>query len=142
MKQDIIWHETCKCACRLTSVVCNSRQIWNEDKCRCECREDLIDKIVCDKGFSWNPSRCDCECDKSCGVGEYLNYKSCVCRNSLTDKLVEECTNVIDENKIYNETLNATSSDDCASCTLYVVLFAVFLTTSVIIGGVFVYFYW
>ena len=60
----------------------------------------------------------------------------------MVDKLVEECTNVIDENKIYNETLNIISSDDCASCTLYVVLFAVFLTTSVIIDSSFVYFYW
>ena len=24
----------------------------------------------------------------------------CVCRNSIVDKLVEECANVIDENKI------------------------------------------
>ena len=58
-----------------------------------------------------------------------------MCRNSLVDKLVEECANVIDEDKIYNKTLNTTiPSDDCASCTLYVVLFAVFLT-SVMIGG-------
>ena len=61
--------------------------------------------------------------------------------NSLVDKLVEECISVIDENKFYNETLNVIPSNDCASCTVYVVLFAVFLT-SVIIGGVFYYFYW
>ena len=45
----VIWHETCKCVCRLTSAVCNNKQIWNEDKCRCECREDLVNKMVCDK---------------------------------------------------------------------------------------------
>ena len=60
----IIWHENCKCVCRLTSSICNSRQIWNEDKCRCECKEDLIDKGICDKGFMLNPSNCECECDK------------------------------------------------------------------------------
>ena len=60
----------------------------------------------------------------------------------LVDKLVEECTNVVDGDKIYNETLNTIPSDDCASCTLYVVLFAVFLTASVIIGSSFVYFHW
>ena len=60
----ILWHETCKCVCRLSVAICNSKQIWNDDKCRCECREDLVDKIVCDKGFSWNPSDCECECDK------------------------------------------------------------------------------
>ena len=67
--RQIIWHETCKCICRLTSAVCNSRQIWNEDKCRRECKEDLINKMVCDKGYIWNPSNCACECDKSCGIG-------------------------------------------------------------------------
>ena len=46
----IKWHETCKCKCRLDGSVCNNKQLWNEDKCRCECKE-LIDKGVCDKGF-------------------------------------------------------------------------------------------
>ena len=65
-----------------------------------------------------------------------------MCRNIIVDQLVKECTNVIDESKIYNETLNSIPSDDCASCTLYVVLFAVSLTTSVVIGSSFIYFYW
>ena len=39
----IEWHETCKCKCRLDASVCNNKQRWNEDKCRCECKE-LIDK--------------------------------------------------------------------------------------------------
>ena len=67
--------------------------------------------MVCGKGFSWNPS--NCECDKLCGIGEYLDSKTCVCRNTLTDKLVE-CTSVIEENKIYNVT-SVTSSSDCGS---------------------------
>ena len=61
--------------CRLTSCICNRRQIWNYDKCRCECKEDLIDKGICDKGFVWNSGNCECECDKSCGIGEYSDYK-------------------------------------------------------------------
>ena len=44
--RQIIWHKTCKCVCRLTSAVCNSRNIWNKDKCRCEYREDLVNKMV------------------------------------------------------------------------------------------------
>ena len=55
----------------------------------------------------------------------------------MVDKLVEECTNVIDGDRIYNETLNEIPSDDCASCTIYAVLFTVFLSTSVIISGAF-----
>ena len=32
------WHGTCKCICRLDKIICNSKQCWNEDKCRCECK--------------------------------------------------------------------------------------------------------
>ena len=136
--RQILWHETCKCVCRLSVAVSNTKQIWNDDKCRCDCREDIVDKIVCDKGFSWNPSNCECEYDKSRRNGEYLDYKSCVCKKTLVDKLVEKCTNVVEENKIYNETLSC----NCSSCTVYVVLFVVFLLLCLITSGVFVYFYW
>ena len=73
----IKWHETCKYKCTLEASVCN-KQFWNNDKCRCECKE-LIDKGVCDKGFIWNPSNCKCECDKLCDVGEHL--ENCKCKN-------------------------------------------------------------
>ena len=39
-------------------------------------------------------------CDKSCDVGEYLDYTNCKCRKKLVDKLVEECTENIDDVKI------------------------------------------
>ena len=59
-----------------------------------ECKE-LVDKEICDKGFICNPSNCGCECDKSRAIGEHFGYKNCVCRNSIVDKLVEECTKMI-----------------------------------------------
>ena len=94
---------------------------------------------MCDRGYIWNPSTCACECDKLCDIGQYLDYKNCVCRKSLVDKLVEKCINFIDDDTIYNETLPVASSNDCASLTPYIVLFIVFLSIS---GGVFVYFHW
>ena len=100
----IKWHKTCKCICRLDKIVCNSKQRWNKDKCRCECKE-LIDKGVCDKGYIWNPSNCECECDKSCDVGEYLDYKNCKCRKKLVDKLFEECPENIDEKELHQNKL-------------------------------------
>ena len=139
--RQIVWHETCKCMCKLTSAVCNSRQIWNEDKCRCECKEDLINKTVCDKGYIWNPSNCACECDKLCDIGQYLDYKNCVCRKSLVDKLVKECINAIDGDAMYNETLSI-NPNDCPSRTPYVVLFIIFLSISVIVSSIFIYFHW
>ena len=136
MKQDTLkWHETCKCICRLDTIVCNNKQRWNNDKCRCECKE-LIDKGVCDKGYAWNPSNCECECDKSCDVGEYLDYEKCKCRKRLVDKLVDECTEIIDEEvKILDKNENK-----CSSCVLYIVLFSIFFTINVGIAAYFIYY--
>ena len=52
------------------------------------------------RDFFWNPSNCECECDKFCDIGEYLDYENCKCRKQLVDKLVEECTENIEELKI------------------------------------------
>ena len=52
------------------------------------------------KAFIWNPSNFECECDKSCGVGQYLDYENCKCRKKLLDKLTEECTETDDEVKM------------------------------------------
>ena len=109
--RQIKWHETCKCICRLDKSICNSKQRCYEDKCTCECKE-LIDKGVCDKEFIFNPSNCDCECDKSCGVGEYLDYKNCECRIKLIDLLIEKCTKIINETKITNKNKNENENKD------------------------------
>ena len=103
---------------------------------------------MCTKGFIWNPSNCECECDKLCDVGEYLDSKSCKCRKRLNNKLVEECSENIDGNKmLYNKTLDVISLNAillnvskkvCGSCTVYIVLFAVFFITSMYI----ICFYW
>ena len=39
----IEWRKTYPCKCRLDLTVCNNNKKWNNDKCRCECKE-LIDK--------------------------------------------------------------------------------------------------
>ena len=116
------WHEACKCKCRLDASVFNNKQRWN--------------KGVCDKGYIWNPSNYKCECDKSCDVGEYLDYENCKCRKSLIDKLVEEWgENVDEEVKILDK-----NEDKCSSCILYVVLFSIFFTINVGIATYFAYY--
>ena len=139
-KRRIEWHETCKCICRLDGVICNNKQRWNEDKCRRECKK-LIDKGVCDKGFFWNPSNCECECDKSCGIGEYLDYSNCKCRKKLIDPLVEECTENIDETKLVKKTLDKNENKDkCNSYVVYKVLFWIFFIFFIISIGIGIYF--
>ena len=132
----IEWHETCKSKFRLDASVCNNNQRWNDDKRWCECKE-LIDKGVRDEGFIWNLSNCECECDKSWDIGEYLDYKNCKCRKKLADKLVEECTENIDEVKIATENKHK-NKHKCSSCILYTVLFSIFFAINIGIGAYFV----
>ena len=106
----------------------------------------LIDEGVCDKGFIWNPSNCECECDKSCDVGEYLDYKNCKGRKKLVDKLVEECIETVEEVKLAKiastELHIAENVCKCSSCMLYIVLFSIIFTSNVETGRYFLYFYW
>ena len=49
---NVLWHESCKCVCPLNSSVCNNKQIWNSDTCRCDCNEDFASIINCTKGYT------------------------------------------------------------------------------------------
>ena len=35
--RNISFHQSCKCGCLLDEKVCNNKQKWNKEKCRCEC---------------------------------------------------------------------------------------------------------
>ena len=134
----VLWHESCKCVCRLTSAVCNSKQIWNTDTCSCDCNEDFVDKLVCEKGYMWNPSTCACECDMWCKPGQHLDYKNCMCKNKLIGKVSSLCTSFI------NESMMSVSDDVVivdVKC-IYIGLFSLFLFVGVIGYCAFAYFKW
>ena len=100
----------------------------------------MIDKAVCDKGYAWNPSNCECECDKSCDVGEYLNYENCKCRERLVDKLVEERNDNIDEAKLTEIALFEHKNECVCYYTVFIVLGAIALIVSIGIGAYFVHY--
>ena len=143
----IVWHKTCKCICHLTSAICNDKQEWNENKCSCECKEDLVSKLVCDKGYMWNPSTCASECDKYCEIGQYLDHKNCVCRKKLIDDLIEQCTSIVE---IKNGTDIFTSSaatknivtpvNSDNSTNIYLFLFLAVLIVAVLVAAGFIYY--
>ena len=101
--RNVLWHESCKCVCKLNSSICNNKQIWNSDTCRCDCNEDFAGIISCAKRYTWNPSICECQCDKWCRPGQYLDHKNCVCKNKLIGRIIDECTSVINETMIKNK---------------------------------------
>ena len=94
----------------------------------------MIDEGSYDKGFIWNPINCECKCDKSCDVGESLDYKNCKCRKKLAEKSVEECTENIHEVVMSKITLAEYENECKFSCTLYIVLFSIIFTINIGIG--------
>ena len=137
---NVLWHESCKCVCRLNSSVCNSKmQIWNSDTCRCDCNEDFAGIMSCDKGYTWNPSTCACECDMWCKRGQYLDYKKCVCKNKLIGRVIAECTNIINETTINN---NDNLANDNTITNIFIELFLVVMFAVIVCFCVFAYFKW
>ena len=110
--RNVLWHESCKCVCTLNSSVCNNKQIWNRDTCRCDCNEDFAGITNGTKGYTWNPSTCKCQCDAWCKPGQYLDHKNCVCKNKLIGRVIEECTSVINETIINNKDNITNNNDD------------------------------
>ena len=123
--------------CRLNSSVCNSKQIWNSDTCRCDCNEDFTGIINCNKGYMWNPSTCEYQCDRWCKTVQYLDHKNCVCKNKLVGRLIEECTSVINETMINNKySCNNTLRN------VFIGLFSVAVLIGIICFCMFAYFGW
>ena len=107
-----------------------------------ECKE-LIDKGICGKGFIWNHSNCECECDKSCNIGEYLDYENCKCRKKIVDKLIDECTETVEEVKLANITIAENENNyKYSSCKVHIVFMIVAFTISTGITIYFVYCNW
>ena len=99
--------------------------LWHES-CKCVC-----------KGCMWNPSTCACECDMWCKPGQYLDHKNCVCKNKLVGRVIEECTNIINETMINNKDNNTAESN-----AINYVFIELFLLTLIICFCVFAYFKW
>ena len=131
--RNVLWHESCKCVCRLNSSVCNSKQIRNSDTCRCDCNEDFSGIISCDKGYTWNPSTCECQCDMWSKSGQYLDHKNCVCKNKLIGRAIEECTSIINETMMNNK--------DSGNNNTYLILFVFLIGFIVFLIG-FIYYYY
>ena len=90
--------------------------------------------------FGFVKKECECECDKSCVVAEYLGYENFKCRKKIANKLIEECTETIEEVKLAQITLSEDKNE--RKCMLYIVLFSIVLTIDIGIVSCFVYTYW
>ena len=137
--RNVLWHESCKCVCRLNSSVRNSKKIWNSDTCSFDCNEDFAGIMTCNNGYIWNPSTCACECEMWCKPGQYLDYKKWVCKNKLIGKVISTCTSFIDESMMNNKT--SIVSDDTTK-NIFIGLFSVLMFAGITCFCVFAYFKW
>ena len=125
--RNVLQHESCKCVCRLNSSVCNSKQIWNSDTCRCDYNEDFASIINCTKGYTWNPSTCECQCDMWCKPGQYLDYKNRVCKIMKYEIMMNNRDTEDNDNTIAN---------------IFIGLFSILLFVGIVCFCVFAYFKW
>ena len=136
--RNVLWNESSKCVCKLNSSVCNSKQIWNSDTCRCDCNVDFASIINCTKRYMWNPSTCECQCDMWCKPGQYLDQKNCVCKNKLVGRVIAECTSVINETTMNNVD---NKDNDNTITYIFIGLFSILLF-GIVCFCIFAYFKW
>ena len=137
--RNVLWHESCKFICNLNSSVCNIKQIWNSDTCRCDCNEDFAGIMTCNKGYMWNPSTCECQCDTCCKPEQYLDHKTCICKNKLIGRVIEECTSNINKTMINNRD---NIDNDNTVWTIFIGLFSVVIFIGFVCFCVLIYFKW
>ena len=76
-------------------------------------------------------------------MGEYLDYENSKCRKKFVDKLIDECTETIEEVKLAEITLFENKNNyKYASCRVYVVLMIVVFTIFIGITIYFIYYNW
>ena len=105
---------------------------WNKDKCRCEY---LVDK-KCNKKFAWIPSNSKYAYKK----GAHLLTEEC---EEIIDNItvpIEKYNKTVSIKK-YNKTVSIKENISLDSCKPFAASSVLFLLVSVIITGVFVYFY-
>ena len=73
----------------------------------------------------------------------YLDYENCKCRKRLADKLIDDCTETIEETKLTNITFTENENIyERGSCMVYIVLMIVVIVISTGITVYLVYYNW
>ena len=114
--KNVTFHKSCKCDCLLHEKVCNNKQKWNKNKCRCECLEI-----------------------KDCGNNSFWNVVNCRCKFKKAAALIaaEEC-DVETNDIIQNKTISIIKKIE--NCKPFVASSILFVSVSIILSGIMIYF--
>ena len=116
MLRNATFHRSCKGSCLLDEKVCNNKQKWNKNKCRCKCLEIK----ECDNNSFWNVVNCRCELRKAASL------------------IAEEECDVETGEKI--ETKTVTLIKKVKECKPFVASSILLVCVSVITTGIMIYF--
>ena len=116
MLKNVSFHKSCKCGCLSDERICNNKQKWNKEKCRCK----YLEIKDCDAGFSWNIVNYRCEFKKAAAL---ITTKEC---DIETNDFVQ------------NKTINLIKKKE--NCKTFVASSILFVCVSVISTGIMIYF--
>ena len=74
-----------------------------------------------------------------CKPGQYLDHKSCACKNKLVGRVIEEFTSIINETMINNKD---SGNNNNTLRNVFIGLFSIVILIGVIYFCVFAYFKW
>ena len=117
--KQVIFHESCKCICRLDPIVCNNKQRWNKNKCRCE---SLINKNMMMILF---------------GILVIVNVST----KKAAKLTTEECEEINDDTTTITQNKTIVMKELIENCKPFVTSSILFLSVSTMLTGLFVYFY-
>ena len=91
---------SCECKCKSDGLRCDSNQLWNNDKCPCECKK--ID--VCEKDYIWNPATDNCKNRKY--LPSIMDDSTFICDEVIKsyDEEIKTILTNFNENKVITKT--------------------------------------
>ena len=99
--KNISFHQSFTCGCLLDKKVCNNKQKWNKEKCRCECLK--IEK---------------------CSGNSFFNVVNCSCEMKKATALIVEEYDIETDDVMKNKTVTQTKKENCKPFVALSVLFA------------------
>ena len=132
--RNVSFHKNCKCGCLLEEKVCNNRQKWNKDKCRCECLK--IEN--CGNGFLWNVVDCRYESKR---FFKFSRKAAALIAEAECDIKTYDIVQVKTIALIKKIEFNSIECNSTENCKPFVASSILFVCVSVILTGIMIYFY-
>ena len=109
-------HIPCERISKFEERNCNSDQLWNNNKCRCDCKK----RCVCEKNYVWNRAACSCESGKY--LASIMDDSAILC-----DEVLKSYGEGVEAKSYYEtETIPTNFNEKKATCIMQNVYICIF----------------